>query len=114
MHTPVVFIILKRPDTTAQVFAEIAKVRPSKLLVVADEPRPDQPGKAERCAVTRSIVRHVDWDCDVLTNFSDVNLGCGHRPVTGISWAFKHVEEAIILEDDIMPHPTFFASVKNC
>jgi hypothetical protein len=108
MHTPVVFIIFKRPDTTAQVFAEIAKVQPSKLLIVADGPRPDQPDEVERCSVTRSIVQGVDWDCDVLTNFSDVNLGCGHRPATGISWAFEHVEEAIILEDDIVPHHTFF------
>ena len=108
MRTPVVFIIFKRPETTARVFAEIATARPSKLLIVADGPRPDKPGEAEQCALTRSIVQRVDWECDVLTNFSDVNLGCGHRPATGISWAFEQVEEAIILEDDLVPHPTFF------
>jgi hypothetical protein len=108
MRTPVVLIIFKRPETTARVFAEIAKARPSKLLIVADGPRPDHPGEAEQCAVTRSIIQRVDWACDVLTNFSDVNLGCGHRPATGISWAFEQVEEAIILEDDVVPHPTFF------
>jgi hypothetical protein len=108
MRTPVVLIIFKRPETTARVFAEIAKARPSKLLIVADGPRPDRPGEAEQCTLTRSIVQRVDWECDVLTNFADVNLGCGHRPATGISWAFEQVEEAIILEDDVVPHPTFF------
>jgi hypothetical protein len=50
----------------------------------------------------------VDWECAVLKNYSDVNLGCGIRPATGISWAFEQVEEAVILEDDCIPHPTFF------
>ena len=108
MRTPIVFIIFRRPETTARVFAEIAKAQPSKLLIVADGPRPDKPDEAEQCALTRSIIQRVDWECDVLTNFSDVNLGCGHRPATGISWAFEQVEEAIILEDDVVPHPTFF------
>ena len=37
-----------------------------------------------------------------------MNLGCGKRPATGISWVFQHVEEAIILEDDCVPDPSFF------
>ncbi len=108
LDIPVVLIIFNRPDTTARVFAEIAKARPRKLLVVADGPRPDRPGEAEKCAVARSIIESVDWNCVVQRNYSDVNLGCGHRPATGISWAYEHVDEAIILEDDCVPHPTFF------
>ena len=27
---------------------------------------------------------------------------------TGLDWVFEQVEEAIILEDDCLPHPTFF------
>ena len=30
------------------------------------------------------------------------------RPATGISWVFDRVETAIILEDDCIPHPSFF------
>jgi hypothetical protein len=41
-------------------------------------------------------------------NYSEVNLGCGLRPASGIDWVFQNVEEAIILEDDCLPHPTFF------
>ena len=66
LTTPVAFLIFNRPDTTAQVFAEIAKARPPKLLVVADGPRPDRPGDAQRCAAARAIVEQVDWDCEVL------------------------------------------------
>lgn len=108
LRTPVAFIIFNRPDTTARVFAEIAEARPRKLLVIADGPRPHKSGEAERCAATRAIIDRVDWDCEVLRNFSDTNLGCRNRVASGIDWVFEEVPEAIILEDDCLPDPTFF------
>jgi len=108
LTTPVAFVIFNRPDTTEQVFAEIRKVRPATLLVVADGPRGDRPDDIKQCAAARAIIEGVDWDCEVLKNYSDVNLGCGIRPATGFDWVFSMVEEAIILEDDCLPHPTFF------
>jgi hypothetical protein len=108
MHTPVAFIIFNRPDLTERVFAEIARARPEKLLVIADGPRPGCEGEEAKCAATRAIVERIDWPCEVLKNYSNVNLGCGHRPATGLRWVFELVEEAIILEDDCVPHPTFF------
>ena len=44
-----------------------------------------------------------------MTNYSDVNLGCKIRVSSGLDWVFSEVEEAIILEDDCLPHPSFFA-----
>jgi hypothetical protein len=37
-----------------------------------------------------------------------VNLGCKQRVSSGVSWVFEQVEEAMILEDDCLPDPTFF------
>ena len=108
MKTPVALLIFKRPETTEKVFEAIRQAKPPKLLVVADGPRVDKPGEAEQCAAARAIIDRVDWDCEVLKNYSDVNLGCGLRPATGITWVFEQVEEAIIFEDDCLPHPTFF------
>jgi hypothetical protein len=108
LETPVALIIFNRPDTTARVFAEIARARPRQLFVIADGPRADREGEAERCAAARAVVERVDWECEVRRNYSDVNLGCGRRPATGVTWVFEQVEEAIILEDDCVPHPTFF------
>jgi GT2 family glycosyltransferase len=108
LTTPVAFLIFNRPDTTARVFEAIRQAKPPKLLVVADGPRPDRPDDIEKCKAARAIVEGVDWDCEVLKNYSDINLGCGKRPATGITWVFEQVEEAIILEDDCMPNPTFF------
>ncbi len=108
MNTPVAFFIFKRPDTTKKVFEAIRQAKPSQLLVVADGPRPDRADEADRCAASRSIIDQVDWDCEVITNYSDINLGCKHRLASGLDWVFSTVEEAIILEDDCLPHPTFF------
>ena len=106
--TPVALIFFNRPDTTERVFGEIAKAKPPKLLLIGDGPRANRPGDAENVAATRAIVERVNWDCEVLSNFSEENLGCKIRPKTGIDWVFDQVEEAIILEDDCLPHPTFF------
>ncbi len=104
LTSPVAFIIFNRPDTTEQVFAEIARAKPPKLLVVGDGPlRTSRPGEAEKVAAARAIIQRVDWDCEVLTDFSDVNLGCKRRVSSGIDWIFEQVEEAIILEDDCLP-----------
>src|ERR1017187_3341040 len=108
MKTPVAFMIFNRPDLTAQVFHEIANARPPKLFVIADGPRADQLGEADKCAAARAVVERVNWDCEVVKNYSATNLGCGVRVATGISWVFDQTEEAIILEDDCVPHPTFF------
>lgn len=108
LQTPVAFLIFNRPDTTARVFAEIARAKPPQLLIVADGPRPDRPGEEEKCAAARAIVEQVDWDCQVMHNYADSNLGCKRRISSGLDWVFKNVEEGIILEDDCLPHPTFF------
>lgn len=108
LETPVAFFVFNRPDTARRVFAEIAKARPKKLLVVADGPRPDRPGEAERCAEVRSIIDQVDWDCEVLKNYADHNMGCKYRVSSGLDWVFEQYEDAIILEDDCLPSQTFF------
>jgi hypothetical protein len=103
---PVVFLIFRRPDLTAQVFEQIREAKPAKLLVVADGPRNAE--EALLCEQSRKVTEHIDWDCEVLRNYSDINLGCRDRVASGLTWAFEQVEEAIILEDDCLPHPSFF------
>ncbi len=108
LTTAVAFIIFNRPDSTHKVFREIAKAKPPRLLVVSDGPRADRPEEAECVAKTREIINSVDWECEVLTNYSESNLGCKKRVSSGIDWVFEQVEECIILEDDCIPHPSFF------
>lgn len=108
LKTPVAFLIFNRPETTEKVFAEIAKAKPPILLVVADGPRTDRPEEINKCTRTRAIINQIDWECEVLTNYTDTNMGCKKRISSGLEWIFDTVEEAIILEDDCLPDPTFF------
>jgi hypothetical protein len=108
MKTPVLFLVFNRPETTRQAFAAIRAARPARLYVSADGPRPDRAGEAERCAEVRRIATDVDWPCEVHTLFRDRNLGCKMGVSTGIDWFFSKEEAGIILEDDILPDPSFF------
>lgn len=105
----VIFVIFNRPEHTSRVFQLIRAERPSRLFVVADGPRIGRPGELEKCLEVRRIVEEgVDWPCEVVKDYSDVNLGCELRPALGITRAFRQVDEAIILEDDCLPDPSFF------
>lgn len=106
LQVPVAFLIFNRPETTRRVFAEIARAKPARLLVVADGPRSE--AEAEKCYAARAAVEQIDWECEVSKNYSDLNLGCKRRVSSGLTWVFEQCEEAIILEDDCLPHPTFF------
>ncbi len=108
LQTPVVLTIFNRPDNTKKVFEAIRQAKPPKLLIIADAPRADRPNEEEKCIAARAVVEQVDWDCEVLKNYSQVNLGCRLRISSGLDWVFDTVEEAIVLEDDCVPHPTFF------
>jgi hypothetical protein len=104
--TPVVLFLFRRPAQTQHVFEAIQQARPPRLFLIADGPRTDD--ERALCEQTRAVVAKVDWPCEVTTNYSDTNLGLRTRLASGISWVFEQVEEAIFLEDDCLPNPTFF------
>ncbi len=111
---PILFIVFNRPDTTAIVFQRIREIRPVKLFVAADGPRPTKEGETERCQVVRKIItKGIDWDCDVQFKFSDVNLGCGKAESSAMLWFFEIVGEGIVIEDDTLPDTSFFSYCKE-
>ena len=108
-NTPILFLIFNRPDTTQIVFEEIKKQKPKYLFVAADGVRSHIIEDMEKCKDTRNLVlKGIDWDCEVKTLFRDENLGCGVAVSEAITWFFENVEQGIILEDDCLPHPSFF------
>jgi len=109
--TPVVFIIFKRADLTARVWAAIQRVQPRRLFIVADGPR--NPSEAPQCAETRRIVEQPGWPCEVQRNYSEQNMGCRNRISSGLDWVFSQTEQAIILEDDCVPAQSFFGFCEN-
>ena len=108
MRVPVVLIVFNRPDLTRLVLNAIASAGPRKLFVVADGPRVDRPDDERLVAETRAVIDQIDWPFEVAQCYSDSNLGCTARITSGLDWVFARTPEAIILDDDCLPHPSFF------
>jgi hypothetical protein len=107
--TPVCFIIFNRPELTARSFECIRAYKPEVLYVVADAPRKDRPGEGDLTEQARQMTESIDWSCDVTRIYAQTNMGCANRISSGISTILDSFETAIILEDDCLPHPTFFS-----
>lgn len=105
-NTPVLLIFFNRPDSFTKVFEKVREARPRSLILAQDGPRNDKDSVGIQTC--RKIVENIDWDCDVIRDYSEVNLGCGVRPKSAIDLALDKFETVIILEDDCVPSPTFF------
>jgi hypothetical protein len=108
-RAPIALFLFNRPHLTSQVYERVRAVRPSRLLVVADGPRASRPEDRTLCEAARKIVSSPDWPCELLTNFAEENLGNRGRLSSGLNWVFDQCPEAIILEDDCLPCPSFFS-----
>jgi len=106
--TPVLLLIFNRPEHTRQVFEQIRAIKPRQLFVAADGPRENVPEDMENTKLAREVIRGVDWDCEVKTLFREKNLTSRYAVSQAITWFFEAVPEGIILEDDTLPHPSFF------
>ena len=106
---PLAIIVFNRPDVVRRLLARLADLRPRTLFVISDGARPHKSGEAELMDTVRKQIAGVSWPCEVLTDYAPENLGCRRRVVSGLNWVFGQVEEAIILEDDCLPTPSFMA-----
>lgn len=106
---PILFLIFNRPENTQRAFEEIKRQKPKYLYVAADGARPHITEDMEKCKATRELViKGIDWDCELKTLFRDKNFGCGKAVQSALDWFFDEVEMGVIIEDDIIPAPSFF------
>ena len=101
-NVPVAMIFFNRPDVFKKAFEAVRQVKPKKLFLIQDGARQNREDDVKNIEKCRDIVRNIDWECDVVRDYSDTNLGCGRRMYTGITNAFKTVDRLIIIEDDIV------------
>ena len=106
---PVLLIFFNRPEPTRKVFAAIREAQPRHLILASDGPRHDRPGEAEIVhRLRQELEKAVDWPCTLTLDYADKNWGCKRRPPSAITGALQRYAEVIILEDDCVPHPSFF------
>lgn len=109
LETPVVLIIFKRLNTLKQVMNVLHEVKPQKLYIIADAARNENMDESEKVLQVREFIEQcIDWECEIYKNYARENMGCKKRIESGLNWVFEQEEQAIILEDDIVPSMTFF------
>jgi len=105
---PVLVMAFNRPDHLQILIDRLFEIRPQRVYFAVDGARADREDEVSRVHECQEIIESIDWIPDKRTLFQDNNLGCGLGVSTAISWFFQTEEAGIILEDDIIPDPTFF------
>lgn len=109
MRCPIIYLMFNRLDCVQKTFPIIRSVRPKQLFVISDGPRDSHPDDFEKVRSCRDFIdRSIDWECDVERLYRPKNFGCGYSVAGGLDWVFSYVDRGIILEDDILPDPSFF------
>lgn len=108
MEVPLLLIHFNRPEMTRRQIEWLSAVQPRRLYVLCDGAREGRPEDVERTEKVRRQFDSIPWECEIRRCYRDENLGVYHNISQGISWFFEQVEAGIILEDDCLPHASFF------
>ena len=104
---PIVLFTFKRTDTVLRIIDRIKIVAPKKIYILSDGPR-NQSEEREVFEARKVIRAAIDWECDVVENYADRNIGVYERIGQGAQWVFRRERSAIFLEDDNLPAVSFF------
>ncbi len=105
-RTPILLIGFNRPDLFKVVLKTILKQNPEKLYIAIDGPRNEEDRKKQ--AEILKLIDKTRKKYPLKTLIREQNLGCGLGVSSAITWFFENEEMGIILEDDTVPHPSFF------
>jgi hypothetical protein len=108
MLSAVSYNIFRRPDISKRVLLRIRDAAPLRLYLFSDGPR----NLIEKQLVERSRVQAlelIDWDCELIINFLETNIGFERMWDYTFHEVFKKEDRIIILEEDILPDLTFFS-----
>lgn len=109
LNIPVVYVCFNRSKVVEKTFQYIVKQKPKKLYIIMDGPRLNNDNdKAEIEKIKKYIQENVTWQCQLFKIYSNYNLGLKKRIISGLNEVFDKNENAIVLEDDCLPHKDFF------
>ena len=97
----VALVVFNRLDCVVRQLEVLRNVKPPRLYVISDGPRAEKIGEKEKVEEIRTYIeKEVDWECDLIKIYSETNMGCDSRTISGYSEVFKREEDAVLLEDD--------------
>lgn len=112
MESAVSYQIYNRIKQVEITFPIIKECKPKKLYIVADGPKNEKDSKD--CNICRKTVESsINWDCEVIKIYSNINLGLAKRTVSALDEIFNYEDRIIFLEDDNLIDKSFFMFCNN-
>lgn len=110
LDVPLLLIAFNRPEHTRRTIEALRVQQPPLVYVFQDGPRPDNNRDRENCSLVKSVIEQsIDWSCEVHKVFSKTNRGCRDAIIFAITEVLKQHESVIVVEDDIVTSPAFYA-----
>ncbi len=98
--------VYNRPDKTKVLLDKIKEFKINRFNVFSDGPKVNE--SDEPVKEIRKMIKKIDW-ADVSVFEQSVNLGLANSVISGVDKVFRSgFDEIIVLEDDCIPHSTFF------
>lgn len=110
-NIPIVLFMFKRKKIV-EIIKRIAILEPPKIYLIADNGRNDnEKREVKECRII--VENAINWKCEVIKNYADINRGVYLNIGLGAKWIFEKEKMAIFLEDDNLPEVTFFEYCKQ-
>jgi hypothetical protein len=110
---PVLVIGFNRPNSLEKVFNSLASSKPSRVLVAIDGPRKNIESDLPKVLKAQNTVSNINWNCRIETRFRTQNLGIRKGIPDAVSWAIEKYGRVIVIEDDLIPGPSFIDFMQN-
>jgi len=111
---PVVLFTFNRPEVTEVILKRVIEANPSRIYFVQDGPRETSESDWELVLQVRNHIQLIPAWIEVITLFSDKNLGLPARFLTALDHVFSREGSAIIIEDDCLVELSFFHFASRC
>ncbi|WP_223694622.1 hypothetical protein [Leifsonia poae] len=106
-QTPLLILAYNRPDKVIGLIDRLREIRPDRVMVAVDGPKPGRPADERRVAEVHAALERIDWTSDVEVRLRPVNLGLRRAVVDAVDWAIGLHGQAVIIEEDVLPGPDF-------
>lgn len=111
---PVVLFTFNRPEVTEITLRRVVEANPTKIYFVQDGPRGGNKLDHQLVQQVRKLVHLIPEGIEVITIFSESNLGLRSRFFKALDEVFDREEAAIIIEDDCLVELSFFTFAARC
>ena len=94
MDIAILLLVWKRPNHTRLVINSLRLISPTRIYISSDGPISGDDDNKKLVELVRLIVlKEIDWECEIFTNFCKINKGCKKGVSDGISWFFNYENE---------------------